>query len=105
MFLDLTCDEACFRFGIESLKVANAFTWRVLRPQGFFFALNVVPDDAAGDVEDGLLQAGLQIRDLLAENPVGDAAAEQRQHDADDESADDPSEDAADEDHEERRHG
>ena len=57
MFLDLTCDEACFRFGIESLKVANAFTWRVLRPQGFFFALNVVPDDAAGDVEDVLRRA------------------------------------------------
>src|SRR5205807_3931329 len=62
-------------------------------------------DPAEADVEDGLLQAGLQIRDLLAENAVGDAAAEERQHHADDDAADNPSEDAADENHEERRHG
>src|SRR6058998_1985068 len=54
MFFDLPGHEARFGFRVKRLKITNPLARRVLGPEGFFFALNVVLDETAGEVEDVL---------------------------------------------------
>ena len=57
MLLNLSRDESRFRLGIQRLVVTNLFAGGILGPQRFFFALDVVFDDAAGHIQDILRRA------------------------------------------------
>jgi len=54
VLLNLARDEPRFRFRIQGLIVTNLFAGRILCPQRFFFALDVVFDDTTGKVENVL---------------------------------------------------
>ena len=54
MLLNLAGDKACFRFGVERLVVTNPFARRILRPQSFLLALDIVLDHTTGNIENVL---------------------------------------------------
>src|SRR5476651_246946 len=57
MPLDFADYETRFGFSINRLVIADQLTAWILGPQSLFFALEIVFDNAAGDIEDVLGRA------------------------------------------------
>ncbi len=54
VFLDLSGDKTRLGFRIEGLVIANLFARTVLGPESFFFPLDVMTNQAAGNIQNVL---------------------------------------------------